>query len=107
MADLNLKCSMGNGVKGSYDNLFLQTKCAHPWRHAPCNPKLKSQYIFIGQGSPLPLNPTLSRVNDDMFMLARNYTSPDCCPSTYSTSTGCVCTTPEQIRYIASRGYRN
>ena len=103
MADLNQKCSMGKGVRGSYDNLLLETKCAHPWRHAPCDKKLKSQYLFVGQG-PLPLNPVLSDISDEMFMLSRNYVSPYCCPSTYSSSNGCVCTTPEQIRYIASRG---
>jgi hypothetical protein len=39
-----------------------------------------------------------------MFMLANNRTSPNCCPSTFSTSTGCVCTTKNQRDFIASRG---
>ena len=53
-------------------------------------------------------------VPHDMFMLAYNSTvnpvtgkkmvSPECCPSTFSTSTGCVCMTPEQGDFIASRG---
>ena len=34
-----------------------------------------------------------------------NKSSPECCPSTYSTSSGCVCMTKEQKQYIgASRG---
>ena len=42
-----------------------------------------------------------------MFMLANNRTSPNCCPSTFSTSTGCVCTTKNQRDFIASRGGAN
>ena len=38
------------------------------------------------------------------FMLANNVTSPACCPSTFSTSTGCVCTTQKQRDFVASRG---
>jgi hypothetical protein len=39
-----------------------------------------------------------------MFMWANNVASPLCCPSTFSTSTGCVCTTQNQRDYIAGRG---
>ena len=39
-----------------------------------------------------------------MFMFMNNKSSPDCCPSTFSTSTGCVCTTENQRKYINSRG---
>ena len=39
-----------------------------------------------------------------MFMFANNRTSPNCCPGTFSTSTGCVCTTENQRDFIASRG---
>jgi len=35
-----------------------------------------------------------------MFMLAYNKSSPDCCPSTFSTSTGCVCMTEKQKKFI-------
>lgn len=40
----------------------------------------------------------------DMFMFAHNQSHPECCPSTYSTSTGCVCTTPAQRRWLYMRG---
>ena len=39
-----------------------------------------------------------------LFMLANNRSSPECCPSTFSTSTGCVCTTKNQRDYISTRG---
>lgn len=39
-----------------------------------------------------------------MFMMAHNQSSPDCCPSTFSTSRGCVCLTDKQKQFIGSRG---
>jgi hypothetical protein len=40
----------------------------------------------------------------DNFMFAYNQSSPLCCPSTYSTSSGCVCLTDKQKAFIANRG---
>lgn len=40
-----------------------------------------------------------------MFMLANNSSSLNCCPSTFSTSTGCVCTTEKQRDYVNRRGH--
>ena len=39
-----------------------------------------------------------------LFMLSHNFSHPSCCPSTFSTSTGCVCTTNAQRELINSRG---
>lgn len=39
-----------------------------------------------------------------MFMLAFNKVSPNCCPSPYSTSQGCVCMTDDQINWLSQRG---
>ena len=33
---------------------------------------------------------------EQMFMWSNNVSSPLCCPSTISTSTGCLCTTKKQ-----------
>ncbi len=41
---------------------------------------------------------------EKMFMLANNRSSPYCCPSTFSTSTGCICTSKNQRDYISKRG---
>ena len=41
---------------------------------------------------------------EKMFMWANNVSSPLCCPSTYSTSTGCICSTKAQRDFIAGRG---
>jgi hypothetical protein len=39
-----------------------------------------------------------------MSMLAYNRSSPDCCPSTYSNSMGCVCMSKEQKDYLSRGG---
>ena len=39
-----------------------------------------------------------------MFMFAYNKASPECCPSPFSTSRGCVCMSDDQIKYISQRG---
>jgi len=42
---------------------------------------------------------------DGMFLFSNNKSSPECCKaSTYSTGNGCVCTTPEQLHFLNTRG---
>ena len=48
--------------------------------------------------------PEIQMIPKSMFMFTHNQAHPDCCPSTYSTSTGCVCTTKEQVDFINKRG---
>ncbi len=39
------------------------------------------------------------------WFLSDTKSSPNCCKaSTYSTSTGCLCTTPEQLQFLNMRG---
>ena len=42
--------------------------------------------------------------SEKMFMWANNVTSPLCCPSNFSTSRGCVCSTKNQRDFSARRG---
>jgi hypothetical protein len=39
-----------------------------------------------------------------MFMFSDTKFTPECCPSTYSSSTGCACISKEQVTYINERG---
>ena len=48
--------------------------------------------------------PKTEEVPDGMFMFANNKVSPDCNTSTYTTSGGGVCMTPEQLRFLNTRG---
>jgi hypothetical protein len=50
----------------------------------------------IGKHSNLSSN-SLSFFDNTTF-------NPECCPSNYSTSSGCACMTPEQMKFLGQRG---
>ena len=54
------------------------------------------QHLAQNQGGPVP--PT------HLFMFGDNEMRPECCPSTYSGSTGCVCVSENQMKYLNERG---
>ena len=106
----------------AYDGLCLKTGNTEPWRHTSGEVQLiDNDKLFTVQGHMSPENPVLSDPSslsgpsldgtsdtpNKMFMFANNQSSPSCCPSTFSTSTGCVCTTNNQMDFVASRGYNN
>jgi len=43
----------------------------------------------------------------EMLMFANTPFKPECCPNTYSTSTGCACMTSGQYNYLITRGSNN
>lgn len=90
---------MGQGVPISLDGLYLYPGGASTWRKQPNNVPLMQGKFFVPQGTPVPLrceSVYQKLPENSMFYFARNVASPLCCPSTYSTSTGCVCTTSQQ-----------
>ena len=103
---------------GPYDGLLLTTSNPNSKYLKLNDVSLTSKNdlcVYQGVESPLEckktlysgMDPSITGVDGDdqnMFMLYRNKSSPDCCPSTFSTSTGCVCTTQQQRDYISSRG---
>ena len=107
----NLSWGMGKGVPGSLDGIILRPGGASSWRRQPNNvPKMKGRF-FVPQGwgsMPLKCEEMYQKFPENsMFMFAQNVSSPLCCPSTYSTSTGCICSTPEQIRFVSQQRGNN
>ena len=49
-------------------------------------------------GTPVPLR------DESMFYFKDNQFKPECCPATYSTSTGCACMSTDQKKYLNERG---
>lgn len=49
-------------------------------------------------GPPVEVGP------DNLFYFKNNQCKPECCPATLSCDGGCVCSTPEQRRFLAERG---
>jgi len=81
------------------------------------NPK---RQIFVPQGTPFPLKHE-EKVNNyiitngpsidgsknapkSMFVYSQNKFSLKCCPSTYSSDKGCVCSSKKQNNFISQRG---
>ena len=76
---------------GTYDNVVKKpANGLSNWRGpAPNEPLL---------GPDVKLGP------ENLFMFKNNQCKPECCPSSYTCSSGCVCTTAQQRDFIASRG---
>jgi len=104
---------------GPYDGLCLKTGNQEYWMKSPDETALLPNdklYTYLSSQGPIKMKlsdqaalrgPPVDGVPgsaEKMFMWANNVTSPLCCPSTFSTSTGCLCTTKNQRDYIAARG---
>jgi hypothetical protein len=50
------------------------------------------------------LGPAFQPGPDQLFMFKNNQVKPECCSASYSSDTGCVCTTPDQRNFINMRG---
>jgi len=50
------------------------------------------------------LGPEFAPGPDNLFMFKNNQVKPECCDSSYTSDTGCVCTTTQQRQYINMRG---
>jgi len=60
-----------------------------------------AQAIMNRPSQPLPLP------KGELDMFATTQFKPECCPNTYSKSTGCACMTTGQYNYLITRGGNN
>lgn len=84
--------SRNHQLTDSYDGLVLEDK-KNNYSQLPVD---KVAY-HTPTGDALSLN---LESNDPLFMFAFNKSHPSCCPSTYSSSRGCVCVTEDQKNLI-------
>ena len=104
---------------GPYDGIMLKTGNTECWMKSPDSAPLVPNdglYTYLSSQGPIKMKlsdqaalvgPPVDGVKgspEKMFMWANNVTSPQCCPSTFSTSTGCLCTTKNQRDFVAARG---
>ena len=104
---------------GAYDGIKLNTGNKECWLKSPSETPLipnDGLYSYLSSQGPIKMKlsdqaalvgPPVDGVKgspEKMFMLANNVSSPQCCPSTFSTSTGCLCTTKNQRDFVAARG---
>jgi hypothetical protein len=89
--------SSSNGATNSYEPIGAFDGVALPtgnktsaWRYTAPNEPLMGAEFTPG--------------DDSLFMFKNNQCKPECCGASFSCSGGCVCTTPKQRDYLASRG---
>jgi hypothetical protein len=102
----NFTAGIDDYVDTGYGNVQMKPK-DHAWRKSPSNePLLKDTTTLLGHDMPLSdfKDAPLEDGQQQMFMFAKNKCSADCCPSTYTCSGGCVCTTEQQRNLINKRG---
>ena len=75
---------------GNFDNLKLETGNSSDWRYTSPNESLNG--------------PQFNPDQDNLFMFKNNQCKPECCGASYSCNGGCVCTTPDQRKYLNERG---
>lgn len=76
---------------GPFDNVSVSSgNSVSQWRYNSPNEPLN--------GPPVEVGP------DNLFYFKNNQCKPECCGASYSCDGGCVCTTPDQRQFLASRG---
>ena len=110
-----LDYKMGNGVKRSWENsstsenvVPMVAPTIKAAAHDAALPSVGGSGATVNynifsdleknEGGPIPLP------EDELLIFDKNKFSPECCPSTYSNGDGCVCASPEQMKYLNERG---
>jgi hypothetical protein len=60
--------------------------------------------LLGSEPKPISIKPYDMANDQELFQFEGNKISADCCPSPFSSDTGCVCLTDKQIAEFASRG---
>lgn len=60
--------------------------------------------LLGSEPKPTPLKPYDMANDSELFAFQNNKVGADCCPSPFSTDTGCVCLTDDQIQNFSKRG---
>ena len=109
---LSLFCNIkSEGFKSSGGNIITHGTIGHSMTEGV--PGIVQQKVnMFPEGcnnwfSPLASNTAGRHVplgEDELAIFSNNAQSPLCCPSTYSGSGGCVCSTVQQMKYLNARG---
>jgi hypothetical protein len=88
---------MGDGVRRSWENKGTIQEHKNP-DAINDSANIYSDLEKNEGGGPIPLP------EGELLFFDSTKFSPECCPSTYSNSEGCVCASPEQMQYLNERG---
>lgn len=86
----SLEYKMGQGVENSWEISGPSVNSPNDFYKKLEGNQAKNPVEYVESGG-------MSLFNDNVF-------HPKCCPSPFSNSSGCVCLSPEQVKYISERG---
>ena len=101
------------GGKEGFDNaapIGYQMGHGVPGDTWAAQPRQSSQSIMNALYASLRGNNAgIPNLNEDLFFFQDNKFTPECCfvPQQYSSSTGCACISPEQMKFLSGRGGNN
>lgn len=93
----NLANASGLTEHGNTDLMSGWSSKAHAYAGSMGHQDVLEQHKQY-KGTPVPLK------DGELFYFEDNEFKPECCPSKYSTSTGCACISEEQMTYLNERG---
>jgi len=97
----NMFCSCAGGIREGFAAGTQMVGAALDYSMGDSSSNSADWYSSF-ESNTQGLQPPLPEGQLDIF--ADNKSDPSCCPSTYSTSSGCVCATAEQMKYLNQRG---
>jgi hypothetical protein len=96
-----LDYKMGDGVKKSWENKETIENNKPSTNSESCEVNDDTNIyssLEKNEADPVPLQ------EGELLIFDSNKFSPECCPSPYSNGDGCVCASPEQMKYLNQRG---
>ena len=112
-----LDYKIGDGVKSSWENKGSNNDAGHGVIPGAIDIKSSLNMISSDEKASIIVGPdnvfTELETNEggevplpegELVFFDKTKFSPECCPSPYSNSEGCVCASPEQMKYLNERG---
>ena len=114
LAGLFLQWSSASAIKKTKEEpakeTFIQQERGMPLDMVPVEGPVGVQGLsgtspLLGsEPKEVPLKPYEKANDSELFAFQNNKISADCCPSPFSSDTGCVCLTDAQIQEFSTRG---
>ena len=108
---------MGNNIKGSVHDLQFTNgenstlksdmeRLIPPYEdeHKLLDVKVPEPEINIYKDLETNIGEKSNLSTNELSFFDNTTFNPECCPSNYSTSSGCACMTPEQMKFLGQRG---
>ena len=95
-------------LKGASISYQLGLDIPQSWEHSPPSPEgvrtTNPNELYNNLEANVAPEPNEFIASGRLSLFGDNTFKPSCCPSFYSSSSGCACISPEQMKYMNQRG---